>query len=332
MRPKKKELSVETLRGLAIILMVAGHIIGGSSKNGMKVANDSEWRYFYFTFEYLRMPLFTVISGYVYSLWPIADASVFKFLKGKARRIILPMVSVGTVHFLIQYFVPGTNAKFALSEIWKIYIFPYEHFWFLQSIFLIFVSIAILDHLKLMNTITNCIIIFLITALVRNLVPLFADNFFSINGFFNLLPFFILGCGIQRFENIFSRNDIIRISLIAFIITVALQQLSWFSGTKLNYYEYKILSICLATAGIILLFYFRRNITFISSIGYYAFGIYLYHVFGSAGSRILLMKFGITKEIIMFSTGLIFGIGFPVLVELTLEKSKVLRRVFLGLR
>ncbi len=331
MGPKKKELSIETLRGFAIIFMVAGHVIGGNPENGMKVPDASGWRYFYYTFEYLRMPLFSVISGYVYSLYPIGNSSVFKFLKGKARRILLPLIFVGTTHFLVQHFLPGTNAKFPLSGIWKIYIFPYEHFWFLQSIFLIFISIAIIDHFKLAASVRNWSLIFLIAVLMRYFLYV-PDDFFSINGYLNLLPFFLLGCGIQRFEAIYTGKKIILIPLILFIITIIIQQYIWFSGTKLTLDETNILSLCVACPGIVLLFYIRKNIGIISKIGYYAYGIYLFHVFGTAGTRILLLKSGVDQNAIVFAVGLIFGLGVPIIIELIFEKSKVMRRCFLGLK
>jgi glucans biosynthesis protein C len=331
MKSREKELSIETLRGFAIIFMVAGHVIGIDG-SGMNLAKDSGWSYFYFSFEYLRMPLFTVISGYVYSLWPIGNSGIFNFLKGKARRILLPMISVGTLHFFAQYFIPGTNAKFPLSDIWKIYIIAYEHFWFLQAIFLIFVLIAIIDSIKMMITFKNWLLVFLLAALIRNFIPAFSINIFSINGFFNLLPFFLLGCGIQRFNNAFSGKVIIKSGLLVFIVSVILQQYVWFSGFSINDFEYRILSLCVACSGIIIFFYIRKNIAFISKIGYYAYGIYLFHVFGTASSRIFLMKFGLNQHVIIFTAGLICGLGFPIIIELVLEKSKILRRLFLGLR
>jgi fucose 4-O-acetylase-like acetyltransferase len=331
MGSKEKDLSIETLRGFAIVFMVAGHIIGGNL-TGMKVAEDSAWRYFYFTFEYLRMPFFTVISGYVYSLRPAGNSTIFSFYKGKARRILLPLISVGTLHFLIQHFVPGTNTKLPLSGMWKIYLFPYEHFWFLQAIFLIFVIIGIFDSLKLMTTFRNWLIIFLSAVLIRNFFHELSNDFFSFSRFINLLPFFLLGCGIQRFSNIFSLKLVNKSALIVFIISMIIQQYTWFSGIVLNVFEDKLLGLFVACSGIIFFFSIRKNIPFMSKIGYYAFGIYLFHVLGTAGSRILLMSLGVEHHIILFIVSLIFGLGIPIIIELTFEKSKILRRLFFGMK
>lgn len=331
MASREKDLSIETLRGFAIVFMVAGHIIGGNL-TGMKVAENSIWRYFYFTFEYLRMPFFTVISGYVYSLWPAGNSNIFKFLKGKSRRVLLPLVTVGTVHFLIQHFVPGTNTKLPLSDIWKIYIFPYEHFWFLQSIFLIFVVIGIIDQLKQMESFRNWLIIFIAVILIRQFTPPLESDLFSFNRFLNLLPFFILGCGIERFKEFFTAKSLITASVIVFIICMTLQQYTWFAGITLDLSEEKVLGIIEACAGITFVFFIRKDIPFMSRIGYYAFGIYLFHVLGTAGSRIILMKLGIDQRFILFTFGLIFGVGIPILIELIMDRVWILRRLFFGMR
>jgi fucose 4-O-acetylase-like acetyltransferase len=327
----EKDLSIETLRGFAIVFMVAGHIIG-SSLTGMRVADNSVWRYFYFAFEFIRMPLFTVISGYIYSFRPAADSKYSDFIRGKARRVLLPLIFVATLHCISQYFVPDTNVKLPLSDIWKIYIFPYEHFWFLQAIFLIFLVVGLIDKLKLMQKIENWLIIFLAASLIRNMIPEFRINVFSADRFLNLLPFFILGCGIQRFNGYFTSRVLIRLAIIVFILSFGLQQYTWFSNYTLDLYETKTLSLFVACAGIILLFHVRKNINIMSKIGYYAFGIYLFHVLGTAGSRIFLMRVGVLEHYILFICGLLCGIALPILIEMVFEKSKILRRLFLGLR
>ncbi|MFP4288178.1 MAG: acyltransferase family protein, partial [Bacteroidales bacterium] len=218
---KEKNYSVESLRGAAIILVVAGHVIGSASDGGMKVADDSAWRYFYYTFEYLRMPLFTVISGWVYALNPVKSGSFASFNIKKIRRILLPMVFVGTAYFLLQYFTPGTNMKGNLSEIWKIYFFPYTLYWFLPSLFLVFVLISILDINNLVSSFTHWMIIttlaFVFYLLRDHLIPQTAPNYFSYKGAIYLLPFFLTGVGLKRFKEILARKSI-RITLLILFV------------------------------------------------------------------------------------------------------------------
>lgn len=308
-------------------------MLGETHATGMGLPDGhSGWRYFYYTFEYLRMPLFAAISGFVYCKRPAGDSDIMIFYKGKARRILLPLIFVGTLHFLVQYLVPGTNSKPYLSDFWKIFLTAYEHFYYLQSTFLIFIFIGIIDQLKLMLSLRNWLIIFLLAAMARNLIPEFYPNIFSINGFFSLIPFFILGCGINRFPDLFTLKAFIKPVGILFILAILFQQYIWFSGFILSHMEIATLSIFVGISGIIILFYIRKDISLMSRIGYYSFGIYLFHVFGTAGSRILMSKFGIGNNAVIFSIGLLFGILIPIFIELNLEKFKITRRLFLGLR
>ncbi|HPJ68613.1 MAG TPA: acyltransferase [Desulfobacteraceae bacterium] len=329
---KTKDLSIETLRGIAVIMMVAGHVVGASKGTGLHVEDDSGWRYFYDSFEYLRMPLFTVVSGFVYSLRPVEPGRLLEFLKGKGRRILFPLISVGTLHFLVQHIIPGTNANYEITDIWKIYLFKYEHFWFLQSIFLIFVIISVIDNYQLISTEKKWLVVFFICVLLRLTMPFLQGNFFSFKGCLNLLPFFVLGCGIERYKDLFNNKLVVRGLLVVFILAVSIHQLYLLNGKSFDRWDYAIMSFLVACPGIILLFHIRKDVPVLSKLGYYAYGIYLFHVFGTAGSRIVLMQLNITSITFLFSVGLLAGLGLPIVFEYFIEKSPLFRTVFLGLR
>lgn len=67
-----KNLSIETLRGIAILLVVIGHVIGSAPDGGMKIDFPHPLRYFYVWIDYIQMPLFTAIAGWVYALKPFS--------------------------------------------------------------------------------------------------------------------------------------------------------------------------------------------------------------------------------------------------------------------
>ena len=68
---RRQDAAIQALRGVAVILMVAGHVIGIGDR-GLRVADDSFWSYLYLSLADIRMPLFTLISGYVYAMVPVA--------------------------------------------------------------------------------------------------------------------------------------------------------------------------------------------------------------------------------------------------------------------
>lgn len=101
---KQKNLSIETLRGIAILLVVIGHVIGSTPSGGMKIDYPHPLRYLYLWIDYIQMPLFTAIAGWVYALKPFSSASGFGvFVKKKALRLLVPMAVVGTLYFIVQY-------------------------------------------------------------------------------------------------------------------------------------------------------------------------------------------------------------------------------------
>jgi glucan biosynthesis protein C len=65
-------------------------------------------------------------------------------------------------------------------------------------------------------------------------------------------------------------------------------------------------------------------------IGPFAFTIYLYHVFGTAGMHELLHWLGITQIPVLFFSSLAAGIGVPVAVHLTAKRFALTRRFVLG--
>lgn len=148
-----KNLSVETLRGIAILLVVVGHVVGSGPGGGMKIDFPHPLRYLYVWIDYIQMPLFTAIAGWAYALKPFSASSGFgSFVRKKALRLLVPMAAVGTLYFLVQYLMPGTNNKGELSQMWRIYVFPYTIYWYLPSLFLIFVVQWWMDSRKWMDT------------------------------------------------------------------------------------------------------------------------------------------------------------------------------------
>ncbi|MCK5699502.1 MAG: acyltransferase, partial [Cyclobacteriaceae bacterium] len=284
----KKDQSVESLRGIALILMVIGHVIGQNEFEGMRLPDNSFYHYLYYSLMYIRMPLFTAIAGYVYSLRPVNDGSgIIGFMKAKFRRILLPLIFVSTIHFLFQTFVPAVNSSREMKDLLYIFIYPYAHFWYLQALFIVFLVISIIDSLGILNSIWKWILLLLFFFLLHSTIQF--PSFFSLNQAFYLLPFFILGCVIKRFEiKIFQHNLTIYSIAFLFIIGIIIQQYAWFNNIDYFRDRNNLVGMLIGVFGLLLLFKFRFYSPFLSIIGYYSYGIYLFHVFGTSSSRILL--------------------------------------------
>lgn len=328
----EKDLRIETIRGLALFLMVAGHVIGSSGDQGMKVADDSFLRYLYDSLVYIRMPLFTAISGYVYALRPVTSASSLpRFYQGKFRRILIPMIVVSTLFFISQALVPNTNTKPEWSDVFGIYFFSYAHFWFLQSIFCIFVMIALMEKFSLLSSFRNYLIIMCI-ALVGSLHYEVFPDFFCLYKAIQLLPFFLLGLGLYRFSdqlNTASKQLVIGVVLAALVV---IDQAYLWNQLSISDRAMDYIGTALGITAIYMIITRRVYFKPLAWLGYFSFEIYLFHVFGTAGSRIVLNKLAIHDVWITFTVSMILGLILPVALKKAVGRFSLLNLAFFGIQ
>lgn len=324
---------IETLRGLAILLVVMGHVIGSTPNGGMKIDFPSPWRYLYLWIDYIQMPLFTAIAGWVYALKPVRKEFIKPFILKKIYRLLIPMATIGTVYFLVQYITPGTNDKGNIAEIWKIYVFPYTIYWYLPSLFLMFLFTAYVDMLHWADKYEGWKWI-LMTALLgmiaqNTIIPYSLPNLFSFKGTLVQLPYFIVGIGIQRFSRQLFSSKLKKVYLLLATIGILLLQAEWFYPLNKNLI-YECLQPLWVIGLLALLLQQTKSNRCLTWIGAYAYSIYLFHGFGTAGGRIILTRLGVHAEIPIFLFALIISIFIPIVLDKVLDKWRITRFLFFG--
>ncbi|MBN2715708.1 MAG: acyltransferase [Deltaproteobacteria bacterium] len=319
--PKDRDLSLETLRGIAILLVVMLHSVNSD-------AGDS-YHYFTFSFAYLMMPLFTAISGYVYAFRPVQPDNWKNFLVIKTQRILLPLISVSTV----QYFVSALLAGHSISGWWKIYIFGYAQFWFLQSLALVFLTIAALERFRALNSLNVMLMLIVLTSLVRIFVP--ELNIEALDGFLYILPYFLWGCSLRRFSAQLQNRVVILMMTGTAVVGIFMQHLA-----KGGIFEIRLdtngpLASVVGLALVYIFFRWRRNVTPLSFLGKYSYSIYLFHAFGvSAGERLTrlispLYSYSYWPQFVM---KILCGVVFAICAEKVLSKMSLTQFVFLGIK
>lgn len=331
----EKDTTIETLRGAVIILVVIGHVIGSAADGGMKVSDDSFLRYLYYTFiDPIQMPLFTVIAGWVYSLRPVVCEKINDFIQKKVFRVLVPMLVVGICYFLLQYFTPGTNNKGNLVDIWRLLLFPYTLYWYLYSLFLVFVIIAFIDSFHKMNTVNYWLIIFGLSVfilLLRDVViPYALPNYFSYKGAMYLLPCFILGVGLNRFKAFFQNKFFTSCIPLILVLCIIIQQLFWFKVIAYTVHKDTVVGLLIGLTGTMMLLRCQLKTNWLIWFGGFAYSIYLFHAFGTAGGRIILKRFDIQSSALIFTVSLAAGLLLPIVAEKILDKFKITRMLFLG--
>ncbi|MDH6677341.1 fucose 4-O-acetylase-like acetyltransferase [Rhodococcus sp. LBL1] len=331
---RKRDVSVDSLRGLAVILMVAGHVIGSVGSRGMQVPDDSLWRYVYLGLEDIRMPLFTVLSGYVYGLRPVRYRPDFgSLVRGKIRRLLVPMVTVGLLLFGMQLVTPGTNSKPEITGVWRIFAFGFEHLWFLQAIFVIFLIVGVCDVFGLLGTPRGMSIALAISGAGFVLVRLPSDwDIFSINGVLRLLPFFLLGYALRMFPDWAESRSLIYAVATVFLVTYGIRALTFTGVWPATGVPLRAVSFVVGLCGVLLLYFSRNYLSsrWLAWIGAYSFGIYLLHVFGAAATRIVLDKTGVGVDIVVFVTCLAVGVLAPIAAYRVFGRFAIVRQGIFG--
>jgi peptidoglycan/LPS O-acetylase OafA/YrhL len=96
--------------------------------------------------------------------------------------------------------------------------------------------------------------------------------------------------------------------------------------------KHSLLGMSVGISGVLLLFKLKLKSKLLIWIGSYAYGIFLFHVFFTGGSRIILLKLGVEAQWVILILGVIGAILLSILVETIVQRSGILRFFFLGLR
>lgn len=255
---------IDRLKGLAILLVVAGHFIqqhvwGGESENNVLVR-------IIYTF---HMPLFFFLSGYVSWLSP---KSYFTFFKNKCRSILLPYISWSLLYLLILS--PNSPSCNVNDYIYLVLpsIFDTHHYgglyWFLRILFILqvlllaekiiirFFKRCLLVHVYI--NILLCIVVFCIGILFKQLS--------SIMFILHLLSF-MLGyyCSQSNyFDRLIDNKNVFYIALCTYIVAFLFYE----PLTDRNIYHVIIawsLKFLMALTAIVCVLYLFRNIFTLNS-------------------------------------------------------------------
>ena len=310
-------------------MLVAYHVVGPDRFTGMRVADTSMYRTVIADGPLLiRMPLFTFLSGYVYAYRPVRSRRVGTFVSKKVRRLLIPMVVASTVAALLQSVVPSTNAPIDLSELWRIYIWPFGHYWYLPALFIIFVAMVVLDRFRLIETPRSFLVALAAASGLYFLAP-HAPTVFGLDFAMYLSPFFLWGVGVhsfgQRARSRTGRGIAITIGLLAIAANVIVLWLDVDVSPDRISPLGLVVGLC-ATLGIAVLGLSSR---WLARLGTYSYAIYLYHVFGTAGSRILVRKV-IDASPVIFTLSLLGGVIFPIVVAEAARRNRWSRLMLLG--
>ena len=326
---KDRQLPIETARATATILLVLYHVIGASPTTGLGIGYPSPLRLFADFFLDLRMPVFAMIAGLVFAIRPLAPGGLPGFFLGKARRLVIPGI-VAILAFEGAAAL-GHTPMATHGEYLQPFLTGYAHFWFLQSILLIFVVYAPLDSLTNGRIAPYALAGACALSLSHSGLP---HNPFSLDGAMMLLPYFILGVLVWRHRVwLLAHSRPVLAGALILLVIGSLWNIEILRATGIFSDDRRDLqSLLSAMGGCLAVLLLLPRIGFLDRIAAISFTIYLYHVFGTSLMRRLLHMLGVQDLTVHVLMGLAAGLILPFVLHRLAERYDLTRFLVLGLK
>jgi fucose 4-O-acetylase-like acetyltransferase len=321
------------IRGIAIVLVIIGHVIGDDKNNGMRKMYTSDilgltWiSDFIYTF---HMPVFLMVSGVAFAVFSKKDSSYLEFMQSKLKRILFPLLCWAPPFFLFHSLSQGK--QFYLLDIIKAVVLPYSMFWFLHA--LIFASIFSFCFFKFFKSPYLYLLVSIILFFISLFVPeLFISFYFHFNIFY-ALGVFIAYClpEIYLILERLSLNYIFLILSFCLITMLAVKQFmtpnyQWIVPIINGIIAFAFLYIVIGTYNKIKFSFESNNkllqllIDNILYAGKMSMVIYLFHMYFATITRIFLVKgFNITEPSLHFIIGCSTAYLGPIILYKLLQK------------
>jgi fucose 4-O-acetylase-like acetyltransferase len=262
------------------------------------------------------MPLFFFLAGMFVAR--SARRTFHDYFLDKASVIVYPYFLWSLLEGSIQYFVSRyTNNHFGISDLIKIVYQPIDQYWFLYTIFLMYLLYWLAHHCRISNFqfLTFAILIYALQALGLNIVRW--DVFGALCSF---LIYFALGAKVaetSRFTdlNALNRTQLASVAFSGYMLIVA--------AVAANLSDAPFLRAMLAVAGtiatiaLVMLLSTSAVWSFVRTLGVYSLEIYVAHTIFSAASRIAMGKaLGSSGPFLYVLVGTTIGLCAPLLLAI----------------
>lgn len=322
---KKRITWLDSLKGFAIICVVIGHVadgyISGSTYPSAVVAEFGIYQALYA----FHMPLFFLISGFMFSLAYIDENSKAKTSKLKTQLLDIAAVYVVFSILLVAFKVLCSrfaNNQASFSDLIGIGWRPIAPYWYLYVLALFYVSNIVL--VKFRATALLAVALLLLSASAALLPSLPTPTIYQ---FIFFLPFFYLGTVLRRS----GRTPNWGVAISGVVVACALSFLFWDHSTESYSGMISNKPFVNTTVALGLSIFFWKAFSAIKCLdnklltvcGRYCLEIYVTHCFLTAGFRNVFVALGVTNFWLSLLLNTALSTALPILFAMGLERMGV---------
>lgn len=318
---------VDYAKGIGITLVVYGHLLRSAYHSSLKVPSHFFMLSDSIVYSF-HMPLFFFLSG-LFVENSLARRGTKKYLKDKLGAIAYPYLIWSLLQISVELLFPNhIQRSVGISNIFEIPYRPWEQFWFLYALFLMYMSYAVLSKAGRYSAI----------AISIAAVGLFFDpirtHVFALDGFSEHFIFFSGGVLLSRFLiNGEKPNPSIWMGVLlslAFSVA-AVFVFRWQIGLQHlpggSHPFYFFVLAALGTASVIYISQYlatRNTLAFLKILGVNSLQIYVVHMFAVVGVRVVLLKlFKVDDLAVHIAMGMAFALVTPIILVKVSERMKL---------
>jgi len=251
----------------------------------------------------------------VYAYRPLQAGSELEFIGKKLRRLGLPLIVASTLLYCLRLVTDDRTVPPA--QMWTIYVFPYWHLWFVQSLLVVFVTLVVLESLRALATFSRFMLVLTLCLALYSYGPFESRNVFGLHNATYLLPFFLCGLGAQRYRHLLQSRRALIAALFCCVVTQGFHTYYVLTHTlaPIDALENRSIFAFLIGASVTLCaLQLVPRMRFMERIGGSSYVIYLYHplfvaaVMLGAGARLPI------PTSLLFVVGGVAGIVGPMLM------------------